>query len=55
MRERLRPFYNTKVGRMVTLAPRGDGEEWEGLGGIELWPKGEGQEICGDGGGPGPS
>ena len=40
---------------MVTLAPRGDDGEWEGLEEMELWPEeGEGQGACGDGGGPGP-
>ena len=41
---------------MVILAPRGDGEEWEGLEEIELWPEeDEGQGVCGDEGEPGPS
>ena len=40
---------------MVTLAPRGDDEEWGELEEIKLWPEGgEGQGICGEEGGPGP-
>ena len=30
---------DTKVGRVVTLAPRGGDEEWEELEEIELWPE----------------
>ena len=45
---------DTKVGRMVTLT-HPEGEEWEGLEEIDLWPEeAEGQAANGDEGGPGP-
>lgn len=43
------------VGRMVTLPPREEESEWEGLEEIELWLEGAmGQGACGDEGRPGP-
>ena len=46
---------DTKVGRVVTLPPRKEEGEWEGLEETELWPEAEkGQGRWSEEGGPGP-